>query len=228
MHLCLLVCLLAQSHDPDEASLSSAKPRIPEPMVFDLVRPLGAKRGESEINSLFRGSRWAPEVEYTFADGWGVEFELPIEKLHIESTKTALQGTLPGSIRKRSIHGVQFIWENKVQEPGGQTDTLYLFGYRFNKRWSVFQMKGLRRQWGEFESKSALLSNHTVFYQPNKKVVFGVEGNYQGKTLDARHLLVMPQVHFKFGRLNLQTGVGLNQSADRRRGQFALRLSREF
>lgn len=27
-------------------------PRIPEPMVFDLVRPLGAKRGEGEINVL--------------------------------------------------------------------------------------------------------------------------------------------------------------------------------
>jgi hypothetical protein len=222
------VCLFAQSHDPDEASLSSAKPRIPEPMVFDLVRPLGAKRGELEVNSLFRGTRWAPEVEYTFANGWGLEFELPIDKIHIESTKTAIQGTLPGSIGHRSIHGVQFIWENLVREPGGQTDSLYLFGYRFNKRWSVFHMKGLRRQWSEADSKSAMLSNHTVFYQPNKKLVFGVEANYQGETLDHGHVLVMPQVHFKLGRLNLQTGLGLNQSVERRRAQFALRLSREF
>lgn len=228
MHFCLLVCLLAQTHDPDEASLASAKPRIPEPMIFDLVRPLGARRGELEVNSLFRGSRWAPEVEYTFADGWGLEFELPIDKFQVESTKTALQGTLPGSLAKRSIHGVQFIWEKQIQEPGGQTDMLYLFGYRFNKRWSVFNMKGLRRQWSEDASHAALLSNQTLFYQPNKKLVLGVEFNYQGPTRAPRLTLVMPQMHFKLGRLNLQSGIGLQQSGQSAKAQFALRLSREF
>lgn len=228
MNFCLLVCLLAQSHDPDEASLSSSKPRIPEPMVFDLVRPLGAKRGELEVNSLFRGARWAPEVEYTLADGWGVEFELPIEKVHIESTKAAIQGTLPGSIGHRSIHGVQFIWENLVREPGGQVDALYLFGYRFNRRWSAFSMKGLRKQWTEADSRAGMLSNHTLFYQPNKKLVLGVETNYQGETLGPRHVLVMPQAHFKVGRLNLQTGLGLNRSRGTNRSQIALRISREF
>ena len=44
----------APRHDPDEGTLSSIKPQIPEPVVFDLVRPLGAERGEFEVNSLFR------------------------------------------------------------------------------------------------------------------------------------------------------------------------------
>ena len=70
--------------DPDEGGLSSVKPRIPEPMVFDLVRPLGAARGELEVNSLFRlpvaregRLLWAPEVEYTFADGYGIAIFSP-------------------------------------------------------------------------------------------------------------------------------------------------------
>lgn len=41
-------------HDPDEGTLSSVRPRIPEPMVYDLIRPLGAEKGEFEVNSLFR------------------------------------------------------------------------------------------------------------------------------------------------------------------------------
>jgi len=46
---------------------------IPEPLMFDLVRGLGARQGELEVNSLAdfplnytttRGIDWAPEVEY--------------------------------------------------------------------------------------------------------------------------------------------------------------------
>ncbi len=56
-------------------------PRIPEPMVFDLVRGLGARRGELEFNVLnlvpFRRGgpsyEWAPEVEYAVFDGFAVE-----------------------------------------------------------------------------------------------------------------------------------------------------------
>ncbi len=234
MHLCLLLCLLAQSHDPDEASLSSSKPKIPEPMVFDLVRPLGAARGELEANSLFRAYprrpgrtlRWAPEVEYTFANGWGVEFEIPMENRHVESTKAALQGTLPGSIRHRSIHGVQAIWEDLRDVDGGQTDILYLFGYRFNKRWSAFSMNGVRSQWNG-TANNGWLSNQTLFFQPNRKVVFGLETNYQAATLDARSLLAMPQVHWKRGRLNLQVGGGA-YFTKRTQPVMALRVSREF
>jgi hypothetical protein len=76
-------------------------PHIPEPMVFDLVRPLGARRVEFEFNTLLlaplnrrvglaneipdsigltqeRGERhraeWAPEFEYAIRDGLAIEF----------------------------------------------------------------------------------------------------------------------------------------------------------
>ena len=72
-------------------------PRIPEPMVFDLVRGLGARRGELEFNTLslvpFRHGgpkyEWAPEIEWAVADGFAVEYELPIFDTRIVAQKFA-------------------------------------------------------------------------------------------------------------------------------------------
>lgn len=113
------LCGQQAPHDPDEGSLSSIRPRIPEPLVFDLIRPLGAEKGELEVNSLFRIApsdqprrlQWAPEVEYAFAEGYGIEFELPLENAGVASYKGAIQGTLPGPWKRRFIHGWQAIGE---------------------------------------------------------------------------------------------------------------------
>src|SRR5688500_18024187 len=62
----------------------------PEPMVFDLVDPLGAPKGELEINTLMdfvpRTGKleWQPEIEYAFADGYAAEFELPLENSTVQ------------------------------------------------------------------------------------------------------------------------------------------------
>lgn len=84
----------------DRASGEEKGPRIPEPMVFDLVRPLGARRGEVEFNTLglvpltrktrkvddvtdllglvrrspdTQGVEWAPEAEFVLTDGIALE-----------------------------------------------------------------------------------------------------------------------------------------------------------
>ena len=54
----------------------------PEPMIFDLVDPLGAKKGEVELNSLFDYSprtgqfQWSPEIEYAFKNGHAIEMSI--------------------------------------------------------------------------------------------------------------------------------------------------------
>src|SRR5687768_4202682 len=76
--------------EPNDAVLSSEELGIPEPLVFDLVRPLGSARGELEANTLMtRSSKtgqfaWAPEIEYAFANGYAVELELPFENSSLE------------------------------------------------------------------------------------------------------------------------------------------------
>lgn len=220
--------------DPDEGTLSSGRPRIPEPMVFDLVRPLGAVRGELEVNSLFRVNasspvhlQWAPEVEYTFADGYGIEFELPLVDGGIESTKAAVQGTLPGPRPKRFIHGWQGIWERSVE---GETDVdlLYLAGARVHRRWSVFSMTGARRAEHDHDARMVALGNYSVFFDASKRTTLGLETNLSRDSEGAWRTLLMPQVHARSSRLNLQGGVGVLRADGRYVVQMALRFSREF
>lgn len=219
--------------DPDEATLSSVRPRIPEPMVFDLVRPLGAQRGELEVNSLFRVSPgapqghllWAPEVEYAFANGHGVEFELPMAGGRIESVKLALQGTLPGPSPHTFIHGWQGIWE-RARDGGAQVDLLYLAGVRWHRRWSAFTMNGVRQE-RHGAVGPAYLANVTLFHHVGKETSFGLETNVTAGRVE-RRLLLMPQVHTRKSRYNLQGGLGIDYAAGRAHAQAAWRLSREF
>jgi hypothetical protein len=239
MHLiAFLAAILAQQPaplDPDEGTLSSVKPKIPEPMVFDLVRPLGAKRGEFEINSLFRVPTkpnaptllWAPEIEYTFANGMGVELEFPLEDRQLDAYKLALQTTLPGSFRGRTIHGLQGIGEFTTDRKSHQVDLLYLHGVRFSQRWSAFSMLGARRESAQ-TVRYAPLFNQSIFRKQNRYVHFGLESNYKGRANSPRSLLLMPQTHLKYSRLNFQFGAGLLREQQRHRPVLSWRLSREF
>src|SRR5690606_33047962 len=71
-------------------------PHIPEPLAFDLVRGLGARKGELEVNVLLEVPvggvpHWAPEVEWALADGAALELELPIRGTELEAIKFASQ-----------------------------------------------------------------------------------------------------------------------------------------
>jgi hypothetical protein len=220
--------------DPDEGSVASVNPHIPEPMVFDLVRPLGAKRGELEVNSLFRlptsdSSRqllWAPEVEYTFADGMGIEFELPMENGRVDSFKAALQATLPPS-HDRVIQGVQLLGEKARVGPASQLDILHLLGVRWKPRWSTFTMTGLRREQVETVRFTPVF-NHSVFFEPSSELAIGLETNWKGKGASNNQFLLMPQVHWKRSRLNIQAGYGFSRRVGRTTGVLSWRIIREF
>ena len=96
-------------------------PRIAEPMVFDLIWPLGAKGGEGEVNVLSlaplrhksrrsnhvadplglvrrspdrEGLEWAPEIEYAVYDGVELECEVPMENTHLEAYSDRILGPL--------------------------------------------------------------------------------------------------------------------------------------
>jgi hypothetical protein len=224
--------LLAQQVDPDEGTLSSIRPRIPEPMVFDLVRPLGAERGEIEVNSLFRSTPtgpaphllWAPEVEWTFADGHGVEVELPMEDTRRDSLKVGVQGTFPGPAPRAFIHGWQGIWEGAARD-GAQVDVLYLAGVRPHPRWSGFTMNGIR--YDRTSRRTVFLGNYSIFVHSGRLMNYGVEVNLW-REQDARRVMVMPQVHVRKNRINVQAGAGGVRSSGRHLLQLALRVSREF
>jgi hypothetical protein len=190
-------------------------PVIAEPMVFDLVRPLGAKRGELEVNSLaqrnisgpHRVIEWAPEVEYAFADNMAAELELPFENGRVTDYKLGLQGTFGVFNRGRGVHGVQYLGLWSREHRRFQSSLLYVIGNRFGRRASTLTMVGIGDVGAAGAETRALLINHTSFYDLAATTTAGVEVNLRiGR---ARSALVMPQLHHGLGkRIQLQAGLG--------------------
>ncbi|PPD22555.1 MAG: hypothetical protein CTY22_00210 [Methylomonas sp.] len=225
--------------DQDDGTLGAEGLHIPEPMAFDLVRPLGATQGELEVNALAihgLGSNqveWAPEIEYAVMDGLAFELELPMQNAVIEEYKVAAQGTL--GRHGQFIHGWQIIGRhlkhnvlpsqdqvhNADIEPEGATlvtgaqysaDVLYIAGYRFNARWSTLNMLGLRgNHLGKYLTGYGL-ANLNLFYTLDDNRALGIEINNE---FDDRqwNVAVTPQLHWNYSdRISMQFGPGMVKS----------------
>ncbi|MCU0227446.1 MAG: hypothetical protein MUF01_07380 [Bryobacterales bacterium] len=220
--------------DPDEGTFASSRLKIPEPMVFDLVRPLGALKGELEVNSLFKISefgghpvlQWAPEIEYTFADGWGIEFELPAENSILEAYKLAIQGKFKRLSTRSTLQGWQGIYEWDRINGSPQLDLLHLFGWQIHSDWSFFSMNGVRR-FAAPRRDFGYLGNHTVFRRFSSRFELGLETNTQATPSAPVRFMAMPQILWRVGHYNIQAGVG-TLSEVTTRPKVAWRVSREF
>lgn len=102
-------CIFASAARP-----SDYYPEVPKPMIFDMMRPLGTKRGELEVHMLAtrallgtdRAIHWALEIEYA---GFAIEGELPFVDGRLAELKLGIQaafGTMNGG---RTAHGVQYL-----------------------------------------------------------------------------------------------------------------------
>ncbi len=217
-------------------------PLIPEPMVFDLVRGLGAHRGEFEMNVLGEfplstssrnapqdfdpfglapssedsdGIEWAPEVEYAVADGVAIEFELPYENSKLEAYKFAGQITFGTALENRFIHGTQFIIEPDIHFEEWDLTFLYLAGMEFDETWSILGMIGARPSIDEgngVDHTDGLL-NLTLFADLNLHTTVGLETNLTFGDSERTSLLLMPQVdHEITDHIEIQFGVGVGFS----------------
>ncbi len=226
---------LAAAVLPGAAGAQGA-PHIAEPMVFDLVRPLGAKRGELEVNALAqrtlsgpeRRVEWAPEIEYAVADGFAVELELPLEGLRVAEYKIGLQGTFGTLNGGRGIYGVQYLGVWDRAHGRWNSSLLYVLGNRFGDRTSTLTMIGVGDVGAGGGATRALLVNHTSFYDLADATVAGVEVNI--RTGRDRETLVMPQLQQNLNeRLQLQGGVGaIRHTGDAWRPRVGLRLVRQL
>ncbi len=216
---------------------AAAVPEIPEPMVFDMVRGLGARAGELEINALatspFSGQQraieWAPEVEYAVANGLALEFEMPFENARLNELKVGVQGTFGTMDGGRMIHGVQYLGIYDRHDKSTSHALLYLLGRRNDARWSTMSMIGVGDvRVGQSEKVAGLLVNHTTFYNLDANRVAALELNF--KSGRDGGVLAMPQFHTPLAdKISLQVGTGL----DKQRGAPArpvggLRVIREF
>lgn len=211
--------------DAQSPARTEARP-MPEPMIFDLVRPLGAKRGELEINSLFQQStergaplEWAPEIEWAFRDGLAIEGELPFVNGELKTYKAALQGTLAPGASGRFQHGWQVIGQRVRADESWSADVLYLAGYRPSERITLFTMSGARRSEFSGDAVVQAVQNTSVFYEASPSLILGVETNWVLGAADRRSRLIMPQVQKAVGGDYLfEFGIGAEERAPGRWG----------
>ncbi|WP_241557346.1 hypothetical protein [Croceibacterium ferulae] len=211
-------------------------PDIPEPMVFDMVRALGAEQGELEINTLAQMSpwdsgrvEWAPEIEYALFDRFAVELELPFENTRLSELKFGLQGTFGTFNNGQAIHGVQYLGIHDRHD-GSYTSTLvYILGQRLGARLSSVTMVGIGGvDLGSRKGHNAMIVNHSVFADLSDRSTAGVEVNFEGGRQGG--LLLMPQMHHTLAPgTQLQAGFGVEKN----RGasttpRFGVRLIREL
>lgn len=219
------------------AAAQTGYPVIPEPMIFDMMRPLGAQKGETEVNALAitgspfrpREAEWAPEVEYAFADGKAIEFELPFNGARLEALKLGLQAAFGASADGRSAHGVQYLGIYDRDSGDYSHTLLYMAGHRFSSRWSTMTMIGLddialRRRAG----RNALLVNQATFYDVRPGTVTGLEVNVAGGQQGL--VRAAPQLHQRLAdKVNVQLAAGAEKERHHRvRPVLGVRLVREL
>jgi hypothetical protein len=208
-------------------------PVIPEPMLFDMIRPLGARRGELEANTLLAKSldgaplAWAPEVELAVADGFAVELELPMTGRRVDSFKMGLQGTFGTGFGGNFVHGVQYLGTIDRQGKWGSS-LLYIAGLRYDKHWSSITMIGAKTSNTARLSRPVSLINHSLFRDVGTRSTAGLEFNREGGP--AGGWVLLPQIHQRVGeRFVMQVGAGVEKPRGERRVALAsLRLVREF
>lgn len=237
----LLALLFVAPASMSRASTVGGAPLIPEPMVFDMIRPLAAPRGELEVNALAlfpinapgEAIDWAPEIEYAFADGFAVEFELPFDNKRLTSFKVGLQGTFGTLDDNRIVHGWQYLGVIDRDTGRLETSLLYIAGVRYSQRWSSLTMVGFNlpndtRAPGQGRD-NALLLNHSMFYDVTPRATLGLEVNLRSGR-QTRSWLIMPQVHQRIaGTLMVQAGLGAQKPAgSKAHPTAALRVIKEF
>jgi len=216
--------------------------QIPEPMLFDMVRPLGPNRGDLEFNTLAifpwrartgragddpfgpgpttkdRGQiEWAPEVEIALSDRFAIEFELPFEGSVLEELKVGLQWTFGTAFNNRYIHGVQVLIEPTPQFDTWNSTLVYIGGIRFDETWSTLMMFGGRM---DLEGPNNVdtferLFNASLFADINEWLTLGVETNTAIRLDGTSNFILVPQTHIELTHcMELQSGVGLGAASD--------------
>ena len=247
--------LLAYIDDSDRSTGSARHApmvEVPEPLLFDLVRPLGARKGEIEVNTLAlfpwsasntnldddpfgsgpttrdrKGIEWAPEIEFVVVDNFAIEFEFPLEGSVLEEYKLGLQQTFGAAFNGQYIHGVQVLIEPTVQWEHWNTALLYLGGIRFDDVWSALFMIGGRMNLegpDNYETFERLI-NGSLFADIHETCKVGLETNYASKLDGTAEFILVPQIHCDLTEsFQVQTGVGLGVFSEGQEQSYILRV----
>lgn len=208
---------------------------FPEPLIFDLVRGLEARRGELEVNTLVNvvpvaGGRielvYAPEIELAIADGLAVEVELPFHHDRLEAVKVAVQQTLWLDPHHRFNHGWQSFAELAVDGSHTEVVTTHIANLRLLDRLALVTIAGVAlsadvtglrtvglERLGE-RLDAALVVNPSLYWLVDRTFSLGVEVNartpLRNDFVNEVGWRAIPQIHAQVNHhLRVQVGLGV-------------------
>lgn len=226
-----------EANETDPAAFDrSAHPGLPEPLLFDLVRGLGAARGELEANTLVvigdDGLRVAPELEWAFAQGYAVELELPMHGTRLDAVKVALQGTIRRGSNGRFRHGWQLIGELEGHDRGRTAIATHVTSGRFARRGSFVVMLGAGvRSVSQGPVVGSVVVNASLFLALDTTTRVGLEAVTRTETVRSSvpEATLLPQVHVDISHhARIQAGLGAELGASRPSVLGASRVIVEF
>lgn len=211
------------------------KVEVPEPMFIDLVRSLNAKKGETEVNTLFSDYasdaerlKWAPEFEYAYNDGQAIEFEFPSVGNKLENYKFAFQKNITALTRKNCLQGFQVIYETDKEFSHSESTIYHIYALRMNHQFSIMNIAGIKFDNQDVKKRSVAL-NSTLFYNHTHEVDFGLEVNLESSELGNKFFQVLPQVHLALNKgYKIQYGFGAAKVNDDSSLVTSFRLIKEF
>jgi hypothetical protein len=237
---------------PMLGSQQNGRVEVPEPLLFDLVGPLGARQGYLEFNTLAvvpwassntdtgtdpfgpgpatldrGGIEWAPEVEYAIVDNFAIEFELPFEDAKLEEYKLGLQWTIGTAFDNHYIHGFQTLIEPTPKWRNWNFNLLYIGGIRFNEQWSsLFMLGGRMNLQGTDRSQTfERITNYSLFRDLSERAKFGVETNFASGVDGSDQFLVVPQLHYDITQcVEIQTGLGFGAFTEGSEQSYIIRV----
>lgn len=238
---CLLFAPATQANEEPvfretDAAHSDRLLRIPEPMVYDLVRPLGVKKGDMEVNALVdinaqtHDASWAPEVEYGLADDLAVELELPFENASHERYKVAIQKTLGIDHDSGMANGWQAFIDLNKHTRTLSGDATYIHAMKWADRWSTLSMVGLRVNDINRSADIEYLLNNTVFYDVSPRLTLGLELNQEVSHGGTWRYRLTPQLHYDINQqYTVQAGAAHSTlNAGKTEKLWSFRLIRVF
>ncbi len=204
-------------------------PEIPEPVFFDLVRPLGSLKYGTELNYLLNPStRNAPtlqviEYEYVFADWRSVELDLSYFNGNLQILTPFYQRTLGVGPRRNWIHGYQLSLDLYLRSGfvGGSPTYIFSWKPREESNFSTTFFVGANRALiGGFEAPRSLSAfappamggntdstygawrptfNADFFYKFNERWTIGIENDLFFASGKAGEYLSFPFVTYEAG-----------------------------
>lgn len=209
MRLAILFLLLIhfQAFAKKKKDINELDIGLHEPLFIDLVRPIASQKGNLEMNALCYGKNGkilcAPEIEYVISNGFAVEFEVPMEGIHAEALKFAVQKQINSHpFSKDYDHAIQVLTEKSLHNEPTYSALFYVSGYH-NNNFSIVAMNGLSTASGV----NSLVNNIALYHNHTQKLAYGIEYNFAAKG-ETKHR-ILPQIKYDMNcGLEVQLGVG--------------------